>query len=376
MSTSTADDAAERPPPRRPPSPPPALIPTLPDDVAINCLARIPRSHYPILSLVSKPIRSLLSSSLLYTTRSLLSCDQHFLYICLRFPTNPSLLFFTLHHTPNRTTTRHHILVPVPPIPSSPPSVIGPAFAVVGHRIYVLGGSVNDVPSSHVWALDCRVHAWQQAPSMRVGREFPAAGVVGGRIYVIGGCLVDTWARSRNWAEVFDPKTGSWNAVSSQIEIREKWMHASAVIDDTVYAMADRGGVKYDPKNLSWESVENEVDMGWRGRGCVVDGVLYCYDYLGKIRGFDKNRGEWTELRGVEGLPRFLCGATMTSLGGKLVVVWEENGGSRKEMGIRCAEIAVERGGDGELWGKIVWSDVVLSVPKGSSIVHCMAVTL
>ena len=106
----------------------------------------------------------------------------------------------------------------------------------------------------------------------------------------------------------------------------------------------------------------------------MVDRVLYCYDYLGKIRGFDTKKGEWRELRGVEGLPRFLCGATMTNMGRKLVVVWEENGGSGKEIGIQCAEIMVERGGDGELWGKIGWSDMVLWVPKGSSNVHCMAV--
>lgn len=212
---------------------------------------------------------------------------------------------------------------------------------------------------------------------MRVGREFPAAGVVSGSVYVIGGCLVDTWSRSRNWAEVFDPKVGSWNPVPSPLEVREKWMHASTVIDEKVYAMADRGGVKYDPKNCSWDSVEMDLDMGWRGRGCVIDEVLYCYDYLGKIRGFDTRRGEWSDLRGVEGLPRFLCGATMTNLGGKLVVVWEENGRTGgKEMGIWCAEIAVEKCKDGELRGKVLWSDAVLSVPKGSSIVHCMAVKM
>ncbi|TXG61258.1 hypothetical protein EZV62_012621 [Acer yangbiense] len=371
MPTSTA---AKPPPP--PPPPHPVLIPTLPDDIAINCLARIPRSHHPILSLVSKPICSLLSSSLLYTTRSLLSCDHHFLYLCLRIPTNPSLLFFTLHQSPYpTTTTRRHILVPVPPIPSMPQSVISSTFAVEGHRIYVFRGSVNDVPSPHVWALDCRVHAWEPAPKMCVRREFPTAGVIGGRIYVIGGCLVGTWSWSRNWAKVFNSKTSSWNPVSSQIETRKKWMHASAVIDDKMYAMADRGGMKYNPENQSWESVETEVDLGWRGRGCVVDGVLYCYDYLGKIRGFNMKKGEWRELKGVEGLLWFLCGATMTNLGGKLVVVvWEENGGSGKEMGIRYAEIVVERGRDGELWGKIGWSDVVPSVPKGSSIVHCIAV--
>ncbi|KAH7565891.1 hypothetical protein JRO89_XS08G0033400 [Xanthoceras sorbifolium] len=297
----------------------------------------------------------------------------------LYLPPLPHQPFPALLHTPPYPKPNHH------PPPHPRPGPADPLLAAVGNRLRLRRRGSQDLRTRGLRqrrALLARVGPRLQGPRVGAGAEHarrpgvPGCRVVGGRIYVIGGCLVDTWARSRNWAEVFDPKTGSWNAVSSQIEIREKWMHASAVIDDTVYAMADRGGVKYDPKNLSWESVENEVDMGWRGRGCVVDGVLYCYDYLGKIRGFDKNRGEWTELRGVEGLPRFLCGATMTSLGGKLVVVWEENGGSRKEMGIRCAEIAVERGGDGELWGKIVWSDVVLSVPKGSSIVHCMAVTL
>ncbi|KAL2337205.1 hypothetical protein Fmac_011651 [Flemingia macrophylla] len=49
---------------------------------------------------------------------------------------------------------------------------------------------------------------------------------------------------------------------------------------------------------------------------------------------FDVGRGVWEELKGLEkGLPRFLCGATMADLDGKLCVV--------------------------------------LSVPKSSSIVHC-----
>lgn len=212
---------------------------------------------------------------------------------------------------------------------------------------------------------------------MRVGREFAAAGAVQNKIYVIGGCIVDTWARSKNWAEVFDIKTGVWESVSSPVEVREKWMHASAVIDDEIYAMADRGGVKYDTKSNDWESVESELDLGWRGRACVIGGVLYCYDYLGNIRGFDVKEKVWKELKGVEkGLPRFLCGATMANFGGKLVVVWEGKGGGGKEMEIWCAEIEVEKGRDGELWGKIEWVDVVLNVPSGSSIVHCLAVTL
>jgi hypothetical protein len=343
---------------------PQVLIPSLPDDVALNCLARVPRSHHPTLSLVSKPIRTVLSSPLFFTTRSLLHSTEPLLYLSLRSPLSPSLFFcLTSRHENDRTLT------PVPPIPSAP---VGAAYAAVGSTIYVLGGSINDVPSANVWALDCRFNRWQPAPRMPVGREFAAAGAVDGKIYVMGGCVGDTWARSTHWAEVFDPGTGTWEPVASPIEVRDKWMHASAVVDGKVYAMADRGGIVYNANNGEWESVESELDMGWRGRACVVDGVLYCYDYLGKIRGFDVEEKAWRELRGVErGLPRFLCGATMANVGGKLLVVWEVKG---KVVEIWCAEIAVEkREGGRELWGEIGWVDKVGFFPSESFIVHCLA---
>ena len=66
----------------------------------------------------------------------------------------------------------------------------------------------------------------------------------------------------------------------------------------------------------------------------MVEGILYCYDYLGKIKGFNVGREVWEELKGLEkGLPRFLCGATMTDLGGKLCVVWEcQRNGNEMEI--------------------------------------------
>lgn len=212
---------------------------------------------------------------------------------------------------------------------------------------------------------------------MHVSREFAAAGAFDDKIYVIGGCVVDNWARSKNWAEVYDPKTGKWNSVPSPIQIRDKWMHASAVIDGKVYAMADRNGVCYEVKSGNWETVDSDLDNGWRGRACVIDGVLFCYDYLGNIRGYNVKEGTWKELKGLDkGLPKFLCGATMANLGGKLMVVWESKNGGGKETEIRCAEIQVKTNEAGELWGNIEWSDVVLLVPREASIVHCLAVAL
>ncbi|KAL7003386.1 hypothetical protein U1Q18_004542 [Sarracenia purpurea var. burkii] len=364
------------PPPQLPAFP---LLPNLPNDVALQCIARVPPYHYPSLSLVSKTWRSTVRSPLLYTTRSLLNCTQHFLYLNLRV--NSSFTWFFLHQNPTNPK-RRRTLSPLPPIPSQP---IGSAFAVLGPKIYVIGGAINQIPSNTIWVFDCRFNRWELGPKMRVCREFAAAGAAGGKIYVIGGCLVDNWARSVNWAEVFDPVAGSWTAVPSPIEVRDKWMHASAVIFDKIYANAVRGGVVYDAVAGEWDDLSTVLDKGWshRGKGAaVVDGVLYIYGYyhhLWRIMGYDVEEDVWKELKWVDnGLPECLyCGVTMANVGGKLFVVWEGKG-SGKEMEIMCAEIEVWKDRGGGLSGSIVWSDVILDmVPRyGSSIAHCAAVEL
>ncbi|KAM7513686.1 hypothetical protein LguiA_003269 [Lonicera macranthoides] len=364
MSGETSDPPP--PPPQSSTQPPPQLIPDLPYDVALQIIARVPKFHHPTLTLVSRSWRSTIRSPHLFHTRSLLHCTQPSLYLNIRI--NSSFTWYTLNQNP---TNPNPIISLLPPIPCQP---IGSAFAVVGHKIYVIGGSVNEIPSNNVWVYDCRCNSWETGPRMRVGREFAAAGVVNGKIYVMGGCLIDNWARSMNWAEVFDPVDGSWSALPSLIDVRDKWMHASAVMDGKIYAMADRGGVVYDAVGEKWGGVAKRLDLGWRGRGAVVEGVLYCYDYLGKIRGYDFEGDVWKELRGVEkGLPKFLCGATMVNVGGRLCVVWERSGGG-KVVEIMCAEIEVSKeGGNGGLRGEIVWCGVILEVPKGSAIVHCLA---
>ncbi|KAG9131699.1 hypothetical protein Leryth_009435 [Lithospermum erythrorhizon] len=432
------------------------LIPGLPNDVSLQCLARIPRYEHPIISLVCKSWKSSLHSHALFTTRSLLHISQPFLYLNLRIHNNFSW-YLLIHKTPTK-----HVLVKLPSLPihnvTNLPKTqlfrtnfelkstieasstgnfnlavrtpiedssgnlknthvidvpkrqqigtdfavqtqikpneqnsyvkvepfglshlinvpkrqpIGPSFAVLGSSIYMIGGSHDEIPSNSMWVFDCRFNVWEMGPKMRVGREFSAAGVVDGKIYVMGGCVVDNWARSMNWAEVFDPVKGEWAPVLSPIEVRDKWMHASAVIGGKVYAMADRGGVVYDVRKGEWGSVTKRLQFGVRA-GYVV--VLYCYDYLGKIRGYDVGEDRWKELRGVEkGLPKFLCGATMVNFDGRLCVVWEGKG-SGKEVEIMCAEIEVKKDVDGGLSGVILWSDVILVVPNSSSIVQCLVV--
>uniref|UniRef100_A0A7N0TX86 Uncharacterized protein n=1 Tax=Kalanchoe fedtschenkoi TaxID=63787 RepID=A0A7N0TX86_KALFE len=320
------------------------LFPGLPNDVGIQCLARTPRWTHPAASVVSKSWRSVLQCPTFFATRSALSSAQHTLYLSIR--TGADFNWFALLNPQNPKS-----VLQLPRAPSN--SLVGAAHAVLGSKIYVVGGSHADVASSNVWIFDCRFNCWEIGPRMRVGREFAAAGVVDGKLYVMGGCVVDTWAKGANWAEVFDPEVRKWAPVSSPVEIRNKWMHASAVIDGRVYALADRGGIVYDPEEKSWEAVETQLDLGWRGRATVIDNVM----------GLGKD------------LPKFLSGATMANRDGRLVVVWEGAKSARKVSEIWCAEISVWKdGGNGELRGSVDWSDVVLSVPSGSSIVHCLTV--
>jgi hypothetical protein len=59
--------------------------------------------------------------------------------------------------------------------------------------------------------------------------------------------------------------------------------------------------------------------------------VWCCYDYLGKIKGYDVEKG----------LPKFLCGAKIVNYDGRLCVVWEGTGeceGGRHNVVQRCVE--------------------------------------
>ncbi|CAL9226125.1 unnamed protein product [Arabidopsis halleri] len=61
-------------------------MPYLPDDLLLNCLARVSRLYYPTLSLVSKRFCSLLASTELYETRRLLGSTESCPYFCIKSP--------------------------------------------------------------------------------------------------------------------------------------------------------------------------------------------------------------------------------------------------------------------------------------------------
>ncbi|XP_030496467.2 F-box/kelch-repeat protein SKIP6 [Cannabis sativa] len=337
------------------------LIPSLTNDVALNCLARVPRWHHIILSQVSRPIRSLLFSHQFYTARSILNCTHDLLYIRVGSYSAWPATWFYIQQKPDPSLTRNGALIRVP---QQPLHIESSAYAAVGYKIYVLGGFVDGEFSSHVWILDCRFHTWERGPNMKMARCGASAAVLGGKIYVAGGGGGPSSSHGgTHWVESFDPDIGVWEAVPCPDGVRNKWVSDCAIVGGGVCIWVGQTGFKFDPKTNVWEAFENELQSGWNGQNCVVNGVLYCYDSCGRFKGFDEVNGRWKEVNGVvKDLPAYMSGARMVSLEGKLVVVWGEsdlNGVfehfQKKRMELQWAEIEVKKDGNGDFWGKVYW---------------------
>ncbi|KAK3128016.1 hypothetical protein QOZ80_7AG0581510 [Eleusine coracana subsp. coracana] len=359
-----------------------SLIPALPDDVAVHCIALLPRAVHPSLALVSRAFRSLLCrhpEPLLAARRHLGLSDSHIL-LSLRPPFSTSLLFYLLLPHPGWPP----LPIPSPPIPASSSSSV----AADGSRLFLVGGSVEGVPAASLQILDPRTRSWSAGPRLSSPREFAAAVVQSGTLFVAGGCVPS----SPFWAEALDLSSpdAKWDPIASPPHLREKWMHGWVSLAGKVLAVADRGGLSYDPAappSEAWAPVSPVLDMGWKGRAAVVGDILYSYDYLGKVKGYDPDTYSWSTVEGLEKeLPKFLSGATLANVGGLLYLVWEGKwkgkgkgaGEVRSMVVIEWAGIEVRRDEEGRLRGKVVSRDTVVfpDAPRGSAITHCIAVEL
>ncbi|VVB09775.1 unnamed protein product [Arabis nemorensis] len=92
------------------------------------------------------------------------------------------------------------------PIPSSYSPRVPMFTGEIGSDLY--GISRHNTPSSVMWVRYKSIYAWRKAPSMTVARVIPVTCILDGKIYVMGGCTKD---ESAKWAEVFDPKTQTWD---------------------------------------------------------------------------------------------------------------------------------------------------------------------
>ncbi|EOA18140.1 hypothetical protein CARUB_v10006603mg [Capsella rubella] len=327
-------------------------------DIVLSILARISTSYYPTLSLVSKSFRSLLLSEELDAERFYLGTREQRVYVCLQSPTQPfdskwfSLWIKPYNHQPlthwkiDVKCTGHWLL----PMPSSYSRRLQ-LHETVGSETYVIGGQNTPSSSADVWVYN-RLIGKRKAPSMMVARKNPLTCSLDGKLYVLGGCEPD---ESMLWAEVFDPKTQTWEALPDPgVELRYSLVKKLQAKQGKIYVRSNKKNFVYLTKESRWE----EADPNLGECMCEIENV--CYRYGNKrYWWYDTKCEEWKKVKG--------------NYGGKLVVFWDRVVSSRicatKE--IWCAMISLEKSSD-EVCGHIKWIDAVLIAPWSYTLSHCV----
>ncbi|CAF2100257.1 hypothetical protein BRARA_E02242 [Brassica rapa] len=342
---------------------------SLPDDVALKCLFRVPRCYDLNLSLVSKTLRSLVRSAELHRLRSQLkSVYVSYYFYQGRFSRSPSYSWITFR--PGEKTTdyqlEHRSL--------SSADVSGPClgYAVsVGPDIYFIGGV--SVPSTKLWILDTRSGHLRTAPSMKVGRSAEykvAVGVVEGKIYVIGGSDEDSQV------EVFDPETQTWDfAGEEKVKCESEF---SVSMKQKVYMVGRDGRVStYSPR----EGIKNEATemLSYVKFLCVVKNVLYaCFQWSG-LMWFNTKLKVWTRVVDRDGKDGKLemysfAAQKMEEFEGKIAFFWPLPNIDCTKSELICKLIALDRVGE-NIRGRIEWSGIVATLPRNIRLKDCLVVS-
>lgn len=317
----------------------PQLIPSLPNEISIQILARLPRNYYLNAKLVCRGWKAAVTSPELYKVRKELGTTEEWLYVLTK-GSGDKLLWYGL----DPVSRKWQRLPPVPSLTANDGSrrglsalrlwsvvsstiriagairgwlgkkdsldqtpFCGCAIGAVNGCLYVLGGFCKASTMRCVWRYDPITNTWNEISPMCVGRAYCKTGVLNGKLYVVGGVTRDQGGLTPlQSAEVFDPHTGVWVEVPS-MPFTKAHMLPTAFLADFLKPMAtgissyrgklyvpqslycwpffvDAGGEVYDPETNSWVEMPMGMGEGWPARqagtklSVIVDGELYALD--------------------------------------------------------------------------------------------------
>ncbi|KAH0853431.1 hypothetical protein HID58_093206 [Brassica napus] len=359
----------------------------IPDEIVLNCIARISKSQYRSLSLVSKTFRSLISSPELYRVRSLIGNTEPCLCIRQELPTHDR--WYILDQTLVTSTNSNGLIKDefnLLPITTSS-SLSKSTTLAVGFEVYQMGG--DQLPSSTVRVLDFRTRTWRDAPDMGVARKRPESALIDGKIYVVGGETKE----SSSWPEVFDLKSQTWNPLPSLND--DDKAEVQLRIGELLATTSNHKRYAFDSKQGTWKeqlALMEPLGLSYNRSGpwCIIDNVKFS---VFKRKLMWSERGNWFSVKGLKDVctkPHVNHHTTIQLAnhgGGSILVIWDElhslefpvAGKTRKHVcknrRIWCAVIKLEKRFFGlkfEVWGKVVRSNALLTVPKSFKLLSCV----
>lgn len=277
-------------------------IPSLPNDIAMEVLARLPPRSHPLLACVCQSWRELVRSSAILLHRTKGNLTTPFLCLLQAAPQlNPKQhpLYCVTILNEHRGWER---LPPIPeyhqwglPLFARFASVGGKlvvvggwnpatwetlrsiyifsftswtwkrganmpttrsffACAAVGNFIYVSGGHDNTkVALASAERYDLESDSWEVLPPMQEVRDECIGAALGSKLYAIGGYRTATQCKYMKSAEVFDPVTSAWSRIHNMIDVRPSVI-LSACGD--LYAIHDRDVLVYSSENKKWKAID------------------------------------------------------------------------------------------------------------------------
>lgn len=317
----------------------PRLIPSLPDEISFQILARVPRICYLDVKMVSRSWKAAVTSNELYELRKELGTTEEWLYIVTKVENEKPLW-----HALDPKASKWQRLPPMPDVVYQEESkrgfsslrlwnVVGSSIRIadvikgwLGHEdvldrmpfsgcaigavdgcLFVLGGFLRSTTMRCVWKYDPRLNAWKEVSSMSIGRAYCKTGRLNDKLYVVGGVSQSRVGLTPlQSAEVFDPSTGLWAPVPSMPFSRAQVLPTPFLADmlkpiatgmtsyrgrlcvpQSLYSwpfFVDVGGEIYDPETDSWVDMPAGMGEGWPAKqagtklSVVVDGELYALD--------------------------------------------------------------------------------------------------
>lgn len=183
------------------------LIPGLPDELALQCLAKISHGYHCTLQAVCSRWNSLIQSEEFGWAQYKEGKCRDWLFVLTEEPTDGCWIAY------DPIAGNWHVL---PPIPGTSADNRHYGFSCVGvaKRLLVMGGyytpfdpqmqPVKFFATNKVLKFDPFTKKWSQVASMTIPRCSFACAVIGGKVYVAGGCS-SSRRSPLSHAEVYDP---------------------------------------------------------------------------------------------------------------------------------------------------------------------------
>ncbi|KAM0944094.1 putative F-box domain, kelch-type beta propeller, F-box-like domain superfamily [Dioscorea sansibarensis] len=229
-----------------------SLMEGLPDEVALQCLARVPFFSHPYMQLVCCAWRTALRGTDLFKVRLEVGASEELLCVLAFEPENTWQLY--------DPATDRWITLPI--MPSEIRHLARFGVASVAGKLFVIGGGSDRVDPStgdhdrifatnEVWSYDPIMKEWARRAPMLVPRAMFACCAFDGKIVVAGGFT--NCRKSISKAEIYDPEADLWQPLP---DLRHT--HSSACSGQVI-----GGRMHVVHKGLSTVQILEDGGQGW-----------------------------------------------------------------------------------------------------------------